>query len=212
MRQRARFVDAHFWAEFYYTYVERDYAKAVAANRRASELDPLDLNVATRLAQVQIIFDRVDEAIALLERIVRTDPSLMVAYLELTDAYGRKGEVAKAMAAGERAMELSSGKVVAAVGVLIVVTQQYGSAARARELLGRLSDRAEPEYVFPFWLAVAHAAVGEQDRAFAYLAEAQRDRDPNLLYITAVPRWLGWQSDPRYAEVLRGIGLGHLAG
>lgn len=57
------FVDAHFWAEFYYTYVRRDMERAVAANRRAAELDPQDLNILSRLAQVYIIFDRLDEAI-----------------------------------------------------------------------------------------------------------------------------------------------------
>jgi hypothetical protein len=50
------------------------------------------------------------------------------------------------------------------------------------------------------------------DRAFEYLTAAERDRDPNIFYITAVPRALGLQSDPRYAELMRTIGLGHLAG
>jgi serine/threonine protein kinase/lipoprotein NlpI len=204
-------VDAHFWAEFYFTYVERDFARAVAANRRASELDPLDLNIAARRGQVLLLFDRLDESITRLERIVRTDPSIMVCYLQLSDAYARKGEGEKAIAAGERAVELSSGKVVATVGLLITAAARHGAVTRARELLRELTERAQHEYVFPFWLAVGHAALGELDRAFAYLAEAQRDRDPNLLYISAAPPWL-WQSDPRYAEVLRAIGLGHLVG
>jgi hypothetical protein len=64
--------------------------------------------------------------------------------------------------------------------------------------------------VSPFWLAAGHAAVGEIDRAFEYLAQAQRDRDPSLLYITATPRHIGWREDPRYPRILREIGLGHL--
>jgi len=203
-------VDAHFWAEYYFTYVERDFAKAVAANRHAAELDPLDLNISARLGQVLLLFDRVDEAIARLEEIVRTDPRLTVCYLQLADAYNRKGDGAKAVAAGERAVE-ATGNMVAAVGILIVAACQHGAVERARELLGQLTERAERSYVFPFWLAVGHAALGELDRAFEYLADAQRDHDPNLLYITATPRSLGWQSDPRYAKALRAIGLGHLA-
>jgi len=203
-------VDAHFWAEFYYSYVERDFARALAANRRAAKLDPPDLNIATRHAQVLMLFDRLDEAIAHLTEIAHTDPGFRVCYLQLADAYSRKGEGAKAIAAGERAVELSAGTLVPAAGILIIATARHGAEARARELLGQLTERARREYVFPFWLAAGYAALGDTDRAFEYLAEAQRDRDPNLLYISAAPRWL-WQADPRYVDVLRAIGLGHLA-
>jgi serine/threonine-protein kinase len=205
------FVDAHFWAEFYYTYVERDQEQALAANRRAAELDPLDLNISSRLTQVQIIFGQLDEAIQRLEEILRMDPQHMVSYLELADAYGRRGDGEKALAAAERALALSGGQAIAVVGVVIVVAgAEVGDRRRARELLGEMRRRAESEYVSPFWLAAGHAAVGEMDRAFEYLTQAQRDRDPSLLYITAVPRHILWREDPRYRQILREMGLGHL--
>ena len=205
------FVDAHFWAEFYYTYVERDQEQAVAANRRAVELDPLDLNISSRTTQVQIIFGQLDEAIQRLEEILRMDPQHMVSHLELADAYGRRGDAEKALAAAERALALSGGQSIAAFGMAIAIPGAgVGKRDRARELLDELRRRAESEYVSPFWLATGHAAVGEMDRAFEYLAQAQRDRDPNLLYITAVPRQIGWREDPRYKQILREMGLGHL--
>jgi len=207
------FVDGYFWAEFYYTYVERDVEEAVAANRRAAELDPLDLNILSRLAQVHIIFGRLDEAIERLEDIVRMDPQHMVSYLELADAYARRGDREKALVAAERGLELSGGQSIAAFGMAIAVAGAgAGDRDRARELLRELSSRAEREYVSPFWLAAGHAALGELDRAFEYLAQAVRDHDPNLLYISATPKEMGWQNDPRFEHVLRDIGLGHLIG
>jgi serine/threonine protein kinase/tetratricopeptide (TPR) repeat protein len=203
------FVDAHFWAEFYHTYVERDFEQAVAANRRAAELDPLDLNVSSRLAQVLLLFGHLDEAVERLERILELDPDFMVAHFELADAYARRGDAARAAAAAERAMQLS-GRAVAAVGVSIAVLAMSGEVVRARELLRELTERAQEGYVVPFWLAVAHAGLGEMDRAFEYIDEAQRDRDPNLLYLSCVPRQIGLQADPRYEHALREIGLGHL--
>ncbi|MEJ2205300.1 MAG: protein kinase, partial [Gemmatimonadota bacterium] len=205
------FVDAHFWAEFYYTYVERDAEQAVAANRRAAELDPLDLNILSRLTQVHIIFGRLDEAIERLEGILRMDPQHMVSYLELADAHARRGDADKALAAAERGLELSGGQSIAAFGMAIAVASAgAGDHDRARELLGELTARAEREYVSPFWLAAGHAALGEMDRGFEYLAQAVRDHDPNLLYITATPEEMAWKDDPRYEGVLRDIGLGHL--
>ncbi|UCG89225.1 MAG: protein kinase [Gemmatimonadota bacterium] len=205
------FVDAHFWAEFYYTYVERDFEQAVAANRRANELDPLDLNITSRLGQVLLLFDRVDEAIVQLEKILQTDPDHMVAHLELADALRHKGDFQDATAEAERAIELSGG-MMAPLGVSVIMFVTAGQMARAREVVQQLDERAQCDYVYPFWLAVAHAAVGEMDRAFEHLAEAQRDRDPNLLYLSAVPRVIGWQADERFKRVLWEIGLGHLEG
>jgi len=135
----------------------------------------------------------------------------MVSYLELADDYARRGDREKAMAAAERGLELADGRSIAAYGVAMAVAGAgAGNHGRARELLAELTELAERRYVSPFWLAVGHAALDELDRAFEYLALAVRDHDPNLLFITAVPRAIGWRGDPRYERVLREIGLGHL--
>jgi tetratricopeptide (TPR) repeat protein len=205
------FVDAHFWAEFYYSYVERDFEQAVAANRRATELDPLDLNVTSRLGQVFLLFDRFDEAIEVLEKILEAEPDHMVSHLEFADALTRSGQHERGIFHAERAMELSGG-VVAALGVCGIIYVRAGSIDRAWGLLRELEDRSQRDYVFPFWLGAMYAALGERDRAFDFLAEAKRDRDPNLLYISAVPRDVRWRSDARYAALLHDIGLSHLIG
>ena len=189
------FIDGHFWNEFYYTYVERDFEKAVEANRRAQELDPLDLNVASRLAQVLILFDQLDEAIERLEAILKTDPNHMVSYIELADAYVRTGSISKAKAAAERAMDLSGGAVVA-VCIAAYVAKLSGEMDRAHELLAEITRRADHGYVSPFWLGVVHSTLGDLDRAFELLAEAREDRDPSLLYLSAAPAAIGWRSDP----------------
>jgi tetratricopeptide (TPR) repeat protein len=108
------------------------------------------------------------------------------------------------------AVALSGGAAVAVLGMMATICAWAGETARARETLARLEARAASEYVSPFWLGIAHAALGEMDQAFGYLDDALRDRDPNLLYITAVPREIGLQRDLRYGTVLRTIGLGHL--
>lgn len=65
--------------------------------------------------------------------------------------------------------------------------------------------------MFPFWLAVACGALGEMDRAFQYLDQAVEEHDSCLLYLSAIPRDIGWRGDPRYEQLLRRIGLAHLA-
>ena len=207
---RPSFVDALVWLKFYYTYTERDFEKALDTNRRAAELDPLDLMVKTRIGMVLIIAGRVREAIDQLEAVLRLEPDHFVAHLQLAQAAAEVGDHRRAVALADRALELSRG-AVAAHAVAACAHAWAGDRARAQELFQELKDRAEHAYVFPFWLAAIAASLGDLDRAFEYLEQAERDHDCNLLYLTAAPRSVGWRSDPRFGRVLRNIGLGHLA-
>lgn len=65
-------------------------------------------------------------------------------------------------------------------------------------------------YALPFWAAVIHAALAELDEAFALLDEAVDEKDGGLLFLSMPPRVPGFQTDPRFARLLRRIGLGHL--
>ena len=121
------------------------------------------------------------------------DPNHRVSYLELADGYARRGDREKALAAAERGLELADVQSIAAYGVAMAIAGAgVGDHGRARELLGELTELAERQYVSPFWLAVGHAVADELDRAFECLAQAVQDHDPNLLFITAVPRAIGW--------------------
>jgi len=76
--------------------------------------------------------------------------------------------------------------------------------------LSGLQDQARQGPVSEFWMALGHAGLGDKDEAFARLQRAVDDRDSNLLYLTAAPRFLGLHDDPRFSRILRSIGLSHL--
>jgi hypothetical protein len=56
-------------------------------------------------------------------------------------------------------------------------------------------------------MAVIHAALGENDRAFAYLDSAYKEHDVRLSFLRADPKWSVLRSDTRFEEMLRRIGL-----
>ncbi len=70
--------------------------------------------------------------------------------------------------------------------------------------MNQLSRR---QYVSPYDIAVIQAALGEKDQAFALLERAHNDES----------EWLGWlgddyrmdslRSDPRFADLMRRVGL-----
>jgi hypothetical protein len=49
--------------------------------------------------------------------------------------------------------------------------------------------------------------LGEKDRAFEWLRKAYEERSDHLLSIGVDPVYEPLRSDPRYIELLRGIGL-----
>ena len=59
-------------------------------------------------------------------------------------------------------------------------------------------------------MAVVQGGLGDLDAAFASLEQAKENRESSLIYLFFVPRALGLHDDPRFAGVLRGIGLAHL--
>jgi serine/threonine-protein kinase len=73
----------------------------------------------------------------------------------------------------------------------------------------RLARRAQEAGRSPDWMGIAgcYAEAGEADRAFALLDQAYEARVPQLLHLVADRSFDGVRSDPRYAALLRRIGI-----
>jgi hypothetical protein len=52
-----------------------------------------------------------------------------------------------------------------------------------------------------------HAGLGQKDEAFAMLEQAYADRYPWLIHLNVEPRFDPIRSDPRFAGLVRRIGL-----
>jgi adenylate cyclase len=61
--------------------------------------------------------------------------------------------------------------------------------------------------VAPGQIAIVYAALGDKDKAFAWLDEADKSHDLNVMRIKMDPRFASLRSDPRFAGLVRRIGL-----
>jgi len=52
-----------------------------------------------------------------------------------------------------------------------------------------------------------YAGLGEKDRAFESLERGREERSGSMAYIKVDPFWDNLRSDPRYADLLRRMGL-----
>jgi hypothetical protein len=56
-------------------------------------------------------------------------------------------------------------------------------------------------------LATIYAGLGEKDEAFRLLEKGYREHSGAMPYLAVDPFWYGLRSDPRYADLLRRMGL-----
>jgi len=62
-------------------------------------------------------------------------------------------------------------------------------------------------YVSPYGIASYYADLGDNEHAFEWLDTAYHQHDSGLLGIRTDPAFDSMRSDPRYAELVRKIGL-----
>lgn len=84
-----------------------------------------------------------------------------------------------------------------------------GQTAMARKLLARMQVESETLHRQGLWVSIAstYAALGDRDEAFAWLEKAVQARDGGLTLIEGVPFLDSLHSDPRFADLVRRIGL-----
>jgi serine/threonine-protein kinase len=198
------FADAHQWCEFLWTYVRRDYHRALEELRCVRELDPLQVSARVRLGTVHYIFGNYEMAHAEFDGVLEEQPGQPLALLGRGDTLLRQGRFSEAVVACSQAVE-RGGSAVAFRGVLGICYAFAGRQVDAEHILGQLL--AEPAPLPAFWIGVVHAALGRIQQSLGWLERAAANRDPNMLYITAVPRIDGLQTHPRYEALLSVMGL-----
>jgi tetratricopeptide (TPR) repeat protein len=68
-------------------------------------------------------------------------------------------------------------------------------------------ERAKAEYVPASAFADIYRSIGETDQAFQWLKKMVEEHDPRLVELRVSPDFDKWPSDPRFAGVLKTVGL-----
>ena len=196
---------AHHWYALYLTAMGR-HAEAVAEIKRAQELDPLSLPIGVGVGWQFFLTRQYDRAIAEYQGVVEMEPNFYMARLWLGLAYAHEGKFEEALAEYARATELSGG------GPLVLAAEAHayallGEGAKARGLLDELAVLSKERYVSPYYVAAVHTALGEREEAFAWLDLAYENRSEGMVWLKVDPTLDSLRSSPRFADLLRGVGL-----
>src|SRR5207248_1488608 len=147
------------------------HEEAIAAFRRAIDLDPLSLILHATLGRHGYHFARrYDEAVAQLRKTLDMDENFWVPRLWLGWTFACVGRLPEALAELETARRLDGNlEIVMALGYA------HGRAGRRREaeqVLDEFEQLSRRRYVSPMLPAVVHLGLGEHDPALAWLERA----------------------------------------
>ena len=82
-----------------------------------------------------------------------------------------------------------------------------GNRGEAQAVLEELTEQSKQRYVPSYYLALTYAGLGERDRAFEWLDKAYQEGSTLLAYLKMDPRLASLHPDPRFADLMRRVGL-----
>ncbi len=198
---------AHNWYAGYLMYVGR-FEDGIAEAKRARDLDPLSLPVLNALAGRLLVAGRIDEALEQLQKVLQMNPNFAPAHQTLGWAYLNRGKHEEAIHEFQKAVQLSGANDTDFTVDLGFGYAVAGKKDEAKRILSRLKREHEQGLVPSGSIAILYGALGQLNEAFAWLEKAYKERDPELTYLR-IPnrRFAPLRSDPRYADLLRRMGL-----
>ncbi|HJS23797.1 MAG TPA: tetratricopeptide repeat protein, partial [Pyrinomonadaceae bacterium] len=180
--------------------------ESIAASNRARELDPFSLSISAQRGFLLENARRYKEAIEQLRGVIAMDPNHYQAYWFLGHTYAANGQFDEAIAAAEKAVALSE-RTPGALGMLGLAYGLAGRKSDALKILNELLELNKSRYVTPAAIVNVYIGLGDKDQAFVWLEKAYQERSNYLAYLKVFPIVDPLRSDPRYADLVRRVGL-----
>jgi serine/threonine protein kinase/Tfp pilus assembly protein PilF len=201
------YATAHQWYGGYLETMGR-YDEAIAERKLAQELDPFSPVINFEAGLAFYFARNYDEAIEQYQKTLELDPNFPPPHAWLPAAYEQKGMYDKAIAEFKDLIPQKDTIWLMAFATVGHIYAVSGKKDEAQAVLNQLKERSAQEYVPAYGIALVYAGLGEKDQAFAWLEKAYEERAFAIPQgLTRDPRWDNLRSDPRFAELVKRIGL-----
>ena len=173
---------------------------------RAEELDPLSPVINVNLAQMYLRKGETDRAIEQCKRMIELYPSYPGGHEILSQVYIKQRRYREAVEETSKAVEFSgrASYYLAALGYCYALAGRRADAlATLKELESKYARRESPATD----IAEVHVGLGDKDQAFVWLEKAFEARSGMLKDVTYEQYYNLLRDDPRYADLVRRMGL-----
>jgi TolB-like protein/Flp pilus assembly protein TadD len=179
--------------------------EAVAEVQRARELDPIGVS-GDSVSRILFHARRYDDAIRESSSAVAVQPDNALNLMSLGFALIANNKPADAIPILEKALSLSKGSP-AVVGGLIRAYAHAGRRSDAVRLLAELKQRRKAGYIPAGAFVNAYLGLGDKEQAFYWLEQAYKEKSNILQFLKTHPYFDPIRSDPRFAGLVRRVGL-----
>ena len=179
--------------------------EAVATIQRARALDPVGItgdSVGWILFQARRYDDAIRESRS--ELAVQPDRAVNLTFLGF--ALIANNQPADAIPVLEKAVSLSKGSP-GATAVLVRAYAHAGRRSDALQLLAQLKRRSKEGYIPAGAFVNAYLGLGDNEQAFYWLEQAYKEQSNILQFLKTHPYFDPIRSDPRFADLVRRVGL-----
>lgn len=179
--------------------------EAIAAVKKAQELDPLSLIINADLGTAYLYANQLDKAVEQYKKTIEMDENFYYARAYLGRTYLMQGSYQEAITEFQKAQTLGDDP---RVQMLLARTfSKMGKRNEALRVLEKLKQMSENKYVSPYYFALIYTGLDNKDKAFEWLERAFREREGRMTLIKADPLLNELHSDPRFQEMLNQMGL-----
>jgi serine/threonine protein kinase/tetratricopeptide (TPR) repeat protein len=198
---------AHHWYGSVLLSAQGRFDEALASEMRALELEPMSLVVNSNLGFICYMAGRFEEAIEHLRRTLEMDDDFIYARFHLGMCHAHSGDYDKAIAELSLAIEQAGGRgalIQAALGYAYAVA---GKRDEALQVLTQFQTFPMSRDVSPFYLAMIHAGLGDEEQALKWLESACEERYNWMVWLGVEPMFEKLRDAAPFAAMLRRIGL-----
>jgi len=186
--------------------------EAIAEMNRAHQLDPLSLEISSEVGYIHLFARQYDESINVCKKVADENPEFADAHLCLRNSYWYKRMYPQAIEEWKAYARFSANQVS---GELASAAEQGFRTGGLKGALARLIDvrltrrkaGESLESTRAYSIAKDYAQFGDKEHAFQWLNTAFQEHDYGLINLKTEAFFDSIRSDPRFAELVRKVGL-----
>jgi eukaryotic-like serine/threonine-protein kinase len=184
------------------------HEEALTEIRTAIRLEPLNLKYNENLGQEYATGRQYDLAEEQLKKVIEMDPSFASVHGDLGNVYLETGKYDLWLQEGETEFSLSHQPEYEAIYKEVgKVYARSGIQPALHEWTVQVVALSKRRYEDPGYIGFIYAKAGDKDQAFAWLEKGLKEKSDAIQYIKNNHMADSLHSDPRYADMLKRMGM-----
>jgi serine/threonine-protein kinase len=199
------YATAHQWYALQLRFKGR-HDEAIREATKAQELDPLSLIISVNVGEMHYYVGDLKQAETQFRKTLEFGPDFAEAHIWLVRTLFLQARYPEATTQAREAVRVSNNDPSCA-SMLAYVYAKSGQTDEARRILSEITARSREAYVAPTHFSFVHAGLEERDQMFEWLERAHQEHDVRLLDTLIDPLLAEMRGDPRFADLVRRVGL-----